>query len=237
MSSTTNLLLKLYVVLWIVNTLTIACETSCLQSTVSATKLSCFSATLQSLWINVSTSVLLEVVDSNWKILSLEKCTSSRCVSCTVRIMILSSILLTCIAEHVLVFSLTLWTNVFSASLITHVYQWVSSCSLLSTCSAKYLFILILWTNVFSTSLITCIQYSSLISTNIKLFKLSILVSFRCRVSSKWFAERYSHSYSQIILMMHWLNLSFLIYVLFQSCRSTISWFIWLVFRLAFECS
>ncbi len=44
MSSTMNLLLKLYVISWIVNTLTIACETSCLQSTVSATELSCFSA-------------------------------------------------------------------------------------------------------------------------------------------------------------------------------------------------
>jgi len=65
MSLTMSLLLKLYVVSWIVNTLTIACETSCLQSTVSATELSCFSATLRSLWVNVSTSVLLEVVDSN----------------------------------------------------------------------------------------------------------------------------------------------------------------------------
>jgi len=49
MSLTTNLLLKFYVVLWIVNTLTIAREMSCLQLTVSATELSCFSATLQSL--------------------------------------------------------------------------------------------------------------------------------------------------------------------------------------------
>ena len=65
MSSTTNLLLKFYVILWIVNTLIIACKTSCLQSTVSATELSCFSATLQSLWVNVSTSELFKVVDSS----------------------------------------------------------------------------------------------------------------------------------------------------------------------------
>ncbi len=74
MSLTTNLLLELYVVLWIVNTLTIAREMSCLQLTISATELSCFSATLQSLWADVSTSVLFEIVDLNWEILFLEKC-------------------------------------------------------------------------------------------------------------------------------------------------------------------
>jgi len=119
MSLTTNLLLKLYVISWIVNTLTIAREMSCLQSTVSATKLSCFSVTLQSLWVNVSMFVLLEVVNSNWEILSFEKCTSFRCVFRTARIMILNSILLTCTAEHVLMFSLTLWTDIFLTLLIT----------------------------------------------------------------------------------------------------------------------
>ena len=100
------------------------------------------------------------------------------------------SLLSTCSADYF--HSLTLWMNIFSTSLITCVHQWVSSCSLLSTCSAEYLFIFILWMNIFSTLLITYIQYSSLIATNIKLFKLSILVSFRCRVSSKWFAKMFS---------------------------------------------
>ncbi len=145
--STMNLLLKLYVISWIVNTLTIAHEISCLQSTVSATELSCFSTMLQSLWVNILTSVLFKVVDSNWEILSFKKCTSFRCISCTAKIMTFSSILLTCIAEHILMFSLTLWMNVFLTSLIIHVHQWVLSCSLLSTCSAEYLFILILWVN------------------------------------------------------------------------------------------
>jgi len=41
MSSTMNLLLKSYVISWIISTLTITHEMSCLQSTVSATELSC----------------------------------------------------------------------------------------------------------------------------------------------------------------------------------------------------
>ncbi len=67
MSLTMNLLLKSYIISWIVNTLTIAHEMSCLQSTVLATELSCFSAMLQFLWINVSTFVFFEVVDLKLK--------------------------------------------------------------------------------------------------------------------------------------------------------------------------
>ncbi len=65
MNSTMNLLLKLYIISWIVSTLTIAREMSCLQSTVSATELNYFSATLWFLWVDVSMFMLFEVVDSS----------------------------------------------------------------------------------------------------------------------------------------------------------------------------
>jgi len=108
MSSTMNLLLKLYIISWIISILTIAHETSYLQSTVSVTELSCFSVTLQSLWINISSSCLLKFSNSDQEILSLEKYTSFKCIFCIAKILTLSSILLICIAEHVLMFSLTL---------------------------------------------------------------------------------------------------------------------------------
>ncbi len=46
MSSIMNLLLKSYIISWIINTLTIACKINYLQLTVSTSELSCFSVTL-----------------------------------------------------------------------------------------------------------------------------------------------------------------------------------------------